>query len=1500
MKAKEFRLRYLAAVLAGWGAFGVHALPIDPTVTNGSATFAQTANTLNVTNSNGAIINWQAFSIGSNETVKFIQSSASSSVLNRVVGPDPSVLLGMMQSNGQVFLINTAGILVGAGARIDVARFVASTLPLSDADFLAGRFNFQGFNGAGDLKVENGAEITTASGGSVYLIAPNVENKGIIKAPNGEVILAAGSTVQLYDTASPGVKVEITGNSGNATNLGTVVADAGRVGLVGALVKNGGTLSASSAVSEGGRVFLRATNGSVTQTADGKIEANGTKGGTVSIQATDTALVDGSISAVGTAGTGGSIDVFANKVGLINSASLDASGATDGGNVRIGGDYQGKNADVQNAWVTWFGPDARVKADAGVNGNGGRVIVWSDDTTRFYGQISAKGGSASGDGGFTEVSGKRYLAYMGQVDLSSPFGAVGVLLLDPSDLEVIAGSTIDSSNNMTLDSTGYFQTSSTAASTLGWSNIQSALNSAALVVYTTNNLKITGSPTGTSATISHVDGGNTFSTTYTNGYNSHDHNLSFLAGNDIEVEATFGNASGSGALTLMAGWNGTSTASPATKTSGTDAIYVGNDSGSVVIFNSTGNVNLSSYYGVYIGGGGVYVGGNGGSQINSGIDLGSGALTVSTKNLELKGGSLGTVNQENFAFIYGNGNQTFNISSGGHVLVQGGGLSTNANDYGNSAAIQMFGSGAQQFVMSGNTDSITVTAGNGKGGAQYSSGTDCPTGGSVYCTSNYAGIMVRGTGSQSFSFSGTGGTLSITGGTNGGATDRGGNYAQVKADTGSQTISGDVAISLVSTSDGGVSGVNDNGNEAFLGTDGTQTISATSLSLNATGVGAAGIGGAYVVGSTQHISLTGNLSLSGGASNAASQYNASGAAVLGYDDTANIQIQAANVTLTAGTGTYGGAIIGSVNNTGTSSVSITTNNGFFATNASAPAGTYDWAMIGSLNGSANISITDTSSGGINLGQYSKLLAGIGTVSFSAANAGGVSLTQDANSMIVADTVTASGNRSLTFDGLNNVDNFNGISTLAGVSYKSSARTVHVGYASGTTVTLSTRDDADANTLLGWTNAGDIEQRDIALGSVSASATSGTSVSIKTSGVILDDNDTGVVNVTTLGSATAELLANQNTGSGNTNTNTDSSLLAISADVDVPGTLTATAESTGYGGISIRSVGTSAPANMTLQNKTTDGTDIFFAHYGDFVLTSAHSMSATSGDVTVAATGDLTYSGGALTVGSGKTLALVAGDTLNISSILQISRDLELVAGSTLNVTASTYGYGVTVVAPIINITGTSLFSPYAGGVEVVTKNLNITSGGSLSAYPTNEDVDILATGNITLSGGSTISAGNDVDLIFTGSSSQLSLSGNSKVIANNPHGWTTHLNFLSRSSGGLVIDGVEVNPSTYVTTAGGSGFYINGGTTVATPGNGLSVVLAATDASTSTVTTNDVIKAIASTTSSTSTTTTTTTTSTSSTSSSTSDSDDSNKDSSTNSGGTTSGTKKSSKSKTCS
>ena len=415
----------------------VYANPIGASVASGVVSMAQQGNTLNITNSPGAIINWQGFSVGANEATRFIQQSASSSVLNRVVGQDPSSILGALQSNGRVFLINPNGVLFGAGAQVDVAGLVVSTLNLSNADFLNGRYNFTANANAGGI--ENQGSLTALPGGQLYLIAPNINNSGVITSPQGDVILAAGNSVELVNASSPDMRVVIDAPDNQAINLGSIVANSGRVGIYAGLINHHGIVSADTAtVGATGKIIFKATK-DVTLEAGSITTANGPQGGGITVQAEGgTLLASGAIEAKGSADKGGEIRLLGNQVGLIENAAVDASGQTGGGSVLIGGDRHGDNPAIQNASQSYVGTNAVINADAITSGNGGKVIVWGNDTTQFYGTINARGGSLGGNGGFVETSGG-WLDVLGRVDTSATAGGIGTWLLDPTNLVVATG-----------------------------------------------------------------------------------------------------------------------------------------------------------------------------------------------------------------------------------------------------------------------------------------------------------------------------------------------------------------------------------------------------------------------------------------------------------------------------------------------------------------------------------------------------------------------------------------------------------------------------------------------------------------------------------------------------------------------------------------------------------------------------------------------------------------------------------------------------------------------------------------------------------------------------------------------------------------------------------------------------------------------------------------------------------------------------------------------------
>jgi filamentous hemagglutinin family protein len=216
----------------------------------------------------------------------FSSKSVSSAVLNRIVGQDPSVILGTLSSNGRVFLVNPNGILFGQGSRVDVGGLVASTLNITDRDFLAGRLNFQA--GAVANSIVNQGEIVSSSGGRIYLVAPDVQNHGLISSPSGEVVLAAGKSVSLVDADVPNLQVEVQAG-GEALNVGKILAEGGKVGIYAGLINQRGLVRADSVSKDAtGRIVFKASDttildaGSVTSAAGakgGEIQVLGQQGG---------------------------------------------------------------------------------------------------------------------------------------------------------------------------------------------------------------------------------------------------------------------------------------------------------------------------------------------------------------------------------------------------------------------------------------------------------------------------------------------------------------------------------------------------------------------------------------------------------------------------------------------------------------------------------------------------------------------------------------------------------------------------------------------------------------------------------------------------------------------------------------------------------------------------------------------------------------------------------------------------------------------------------------------------------------------------------------------------------------------------------------------------------------------------------------------------------------------------------------------------------------------
>jgi hypothetical protein len=334
-----------------------------------------------------------------------------------IVGGNPSEILGSLYSNGKVFLINPNGIIFGAGSQIDTQGLLASTLNLSNSDFQKGNFHFIAGSNAGNIS--NEGIIHAGKDGNIVLIAPNIENNGIIKSEGGKIVLAAGQELILTSMDDPEIRFQVQAPKNSVLNVGQLLTEGGSINVFAGSIKHSGDISADSVeIDKQGNIRLVA-KGDVTLEKDSTISANNDKG------------------------VAGKIEVTGENVAVLDNSKIEAVGEKGGGEILLGGDYQGKNPAVQNAKTTTIAENVEIKADAKNEGNGGKVIVWSDNETKVAATFSAKGGKKSGDGGLVETSAHKLDVKGVKVDTSAPKGKTGEWLLDPWNVTIVAGNPTD-------------------------------------------------------------------------------------------------------------------------------------------------------------------------------------------------------------------------------------------------------------------------------------------------------------------------------------------------------------------------------------------------------------------------------------------------------------------------------------------------------------------------------------------------------------------------------------------------------------------------------------------------------------------------------------------------------------------------------------------------------------------------------------------------------------------------------------------------------------------------------------------------------------------------------------------------------------------------------------------------------------------------------------------------------------------------------------------------
>ena len=444
----RWALSALAAALCLAYAADAAALPQGGAVTSGSASVTSTPGlTTIVQGSQRAVLNWQSFGIGAGEAVQFLQPNASAVALNRVVGPDPSAILGNLSANGKVFLVNPNGILFGKGASVNVGGLVASTLNIADTDFMAGRYRFSGDS---SRAVTNQGTIN-APGGYVAMLGAHVSNEGVIAARMGSVALAGGQAITL-DVAGDGLlNVAVDQGAVNALvrNGGLIQADGGQVvmtaqaagNLLNTVVNNTGVIQAQTLVAHNGTIKLLGDMQTGTVNAGGTLDASAPAGGNGGFVETSAAHVriDPQVqvttaAALGLAGTWliDPVDFnIAVSGGNMTGATLTNSLKNGSVQIQSTNGTGGTAGDINvNDNVVWSANKLTLTAQNNININAAMRGSGTASLALEYGQANVSAGNASSYNVKAEVdlpSGQNFSTRLGSNGVATVYTVINSL-----------------------------------------------------------------------------------------------------------------------------------------------------------------------------------------------------------------------------------------------------------------------------------------------------------------------------------------------------------------------------------------------------------------------------------------------------------------------------------------------------------------------------------------------------------------------------------------------------------------------------------------------------------------------------------------------------------------------------------------------------------------------------------------------------------------------------------------------------------------------------------------------------------------------------------------------------------------------------------------------------------------------------------------------------------------------------------------------------------------
>lgn len=412
---------YTAVILVFLFNIPVYAAPNGANVVHGNVNISQSgSNTIINQNTDKAIINWNSFDVNKGESVLFNQNSSSSIILNRVTNGLPTNIFGNISANGNVFILNQAGVLVGNGASINTNSFLAGAANISDNDFIAGKYNFYGAQG----NVINNGSIKVQDGGYAVLMGKNVENNGLISAKLGKIYLSSGETFRMDMSGNDliGVEVEKGITDAYISNTGYIKAEGGTIimtaknasDVIRQAVNNTGVIDASSISYKGGKVILGAENGQVINDGEINVSSKSDEGGSIELKA-EHIINNGLVYANGLNG------------GLINMLSSD---------------------------LLKVGSSSIIQANSFGFGNGGNIKLISQKRAESHKGALIEAGSIYGSGGFIELSGYDSVYAFGNFNTKSLYGVYGQFLLDPSNMFIGNYSNLADNENNQVSSDG--------------------------------------------------------------------------------------------------------------------------------------------------------------------------------------------------------------------------------------------------------------------------------------------------------------------------------------------------------------------------------------------------------------------------------------------------------------------------------------------------------------------------------------------------------------------------------------------------------------------------------------------------------------------------------------------------------------------------------------------------------------------------------------------------------------------------------------------------------------------------------------------------------------------------------------------------------------------------------------------------------------------------------------------------------------------------------------